>query len=146
MYTIEIPKTKEKNLPKLWKKEEKDRRMKHAPLVSFDNKARVEYITGFRKRKLERRKRGHAHEALKVRKAKREATKERREDRHRRVKAALGESAAASVARTREADAPRALETVEYHDERLVEQWGDVVTVETTLGIAAADDPFAPTS
>ena len=111
--------------------------------ISFDVDARKEYLTGFAKRKAERRKRGHAFEALKRHKAKRELTRERREERGRKVEAALGESAAAWAARaaaSRAGEAPRVLETVEYRDSALVEQWGDVVTVETTLGVAAPDD------
>ena len=111
--------------------------------ISFDVDARKEYLSGFAKRKAERRKRGHAFEALKRHKAKRELTRERREERGRKVEAALGESAVASAARAaalRAGEAPCVLEKVEYRDSALVEQWGDVVTVETTLGIAAADD------
>ena len=111
--------------------------------ISFDVDARKEYLTGFAKRKAERRKRGHAFEALKRHKAKKELTRERREERGRKVEAALGESAVASAARaaaSRAGEAPCVLETVEYRDSALVEQWGDVVAVETTLGIAAADD------
>lgn len=109
-----------------------DRSSKKAKLhIGFDDGAREEYLTGFRKRKTERRKQGLAWGKLKERKARLQERKQRREeDPTRHVKVKVPELKVEK----------KALPTVCYDTEEMMQQWGDVVTVTTSLGLPDEED------
>jgi hypothetical protein len=65
--------------------------------IGFDEGARKEWLTGFGKRKQARRNRGLAHQALKNRKARLDARKERRDENSQRLSHALGDVSVAAV-------------------------------------------------
>lgn len=98
---------------------------------TWDDTARSEYLTGFRKRKRERRVKGHAHAALKERQAKLETRVARRA------------RADALLKRMPEQPLPlgeKQQATVRYDDSELMDQWGSQVTVTTTLGLDVLDE------
>ncbi|KAJ8610608.1 hypothetical protein CTAYLR_007153 [Chrysophaeum taylorii] len=98
---------------------------------TWDDQARAAYLTGFEKRKRERRIRGHAHQALKARKARLEARAERRASRRYRTPPA-------TIVVKEEKEAPT---TVRYDDSEVMSLWGTEVTVTTTLGLEDAAAP-----
>ena len=110
--------------------------------ATFDMEARRQWLTGFSKRKRERRMKGLAYGALKERQ---EKLATRAALRSGRPKPAPEPAAPAP------APAPRS--TVEYADAGVLDQWGSAVTVTTTLGLdvdsedeglaAARDEPPA---
>ncbi|KAJ1455922.1 hypothetical protein M885DRAFT_616746 [Pelagophyceae sp. CCMP2097] len=103
------------------------REEKPEPVVAtFDEKERREWLTGFSKRKTERRRKGLAYQALKDRKAKLEARAERRSQ-----KTAL--PTVPEPVKLNEVAQP--LPTVRYEDSDVMELWGNAVTVTTTLGL-----------
>lgn len=93
---------------------------------TWDDAARDEYLSGFRKRKRERRVKGHAYAALKERQVRLDARKERREA----LKARLARLP--EMAKIQEA-------TTTTRDD--LDLFGNQVTVTTTLGLDVADDP-----
>lgn len=92
---------------------------------TWDDTARDEYLSGFRKRKRERRVKGHAHAALKERQARLDARKARREA----LKARLARLP--DVAKIQES-------TTTTRDD--LDLFGNQVVVSTTLGLDVADD------
>lgn len=116
------------------KKTKKARRsatlVKRAEAGTWDEAARREYLTGFRKRKRERRIRGHAYEALKERQAKLEVRAARRAATQERLE---------TLVLPEETPAPASKSTVVYDDAEVMDQWGAEVTVTTTLGLDAPE-------
>ncbi|CAM9347392.1 unnamed protein product [Chrysoparadoxa australica] len=115
--------------------------------VSFDPDARKDYLTGFRKRKQERRRFGLAMQKMKDRKERLGERKDRREAEKERLeelgldgglerfdlKGGLGSAPGAD-----EGEAPK--RTVEeYNDEATHAMFGDHVTVTTVEGIVESD-------
>ena len=103
--------------------------------ISFDDEARKDYLGGFRKRKKERRVKGLAFGKVKARRERLEARKQRREEdpvrKHKLVVPELKQER-------------KELETLEYDTEEIVEQWGDVVTVTTSLGLPEEQESDMP--
>lgn len=110
---------------------------KRSEAGTWDDTARNEYLTGFRKRKRERRVKGHAHAALKERQAKLE------------TRAARSARADALLKRLPEQTLPlgeKQQATVCYDDSEVMDQWGSQVTVTTTLGLDVLDESAPPHS
>uniref|UniRef100_A0A6S8DTH4 Nucleolar protein 12 n=1 Tax=Aureoumbra lagunensis TaxID=44058 RepID=A0A6S8DTH4_9STRA len=101
---------------------------------TFDNEAREEWLTGFRKRKRERRLRGLAYGALKERQNRLAARAVRREAIKERI-AALPE-----VPKIQSKLEEEKVQISTFDDQELMEQWGNEVTVTTTLGFTDDDD------
>lgn len=98
---------------------------KRADAGTWDDNARTDYLTGFRKRKRERRITGHAFAALKARRMKLEERAQRRASVDQKKK---------HLAPINELPAPKK-EVVRYDDKQVMNQWGSEVTVTTTLGL-----------
>ncbi|ETV92932.1 hypothetical protein, variant [Aphanomyces invadans] len=102
-------------------------------VVTFDADKRKEYLTGFHKRKQDRRRFGHDMEAFKKKKAQIEARKIRKAE-QKELLASLPEVADVKHAAT-DGDA----EVVDYDDEHTQGKFGDVVTVTTSVGDLKSD-------
>ena len=126
--TVRKPTKKER---KAAKKEILSKRTGSTPADAgtFDEAARKDWLTGFRKRKRERRLRGLAHGALKEREAKLAIRKEKRELKKARAMPQVPE----------EPDVKEP-ENVVYDDKQVMDQWGAEVTVTTTLGLDAVEE------
>ena len=94
--------------------------------ATFDPEARRQWLTGFSKRKRERRMKGLAYGALKERAEKLTARAARRS-------ANPKPKAEEATSASREPAIEKS--TVEYDDSEVMEQWGSTVTVTTTLGL-----------
>ena len=104
---------------------------------TFDEKERTEWLEGFRKRKRERRLRGLAHGALKdreVRLALRAERRTARQERVRTVEAIVADRMGPDFAKK---------EVKRYDDPEVVDQWGQGVTVTTTLGLDVEDQEIS---
>ncbi|OQS00328.1 hypothetical protein THRCLA_06017, partial [Thraustotheca clavata] len=102
-------------------------------IVSFDAEKRKEYLTGFSKRKLERRRFGHDMEAFKKQKALIEARKMRKAE-QKKLLESLPE-----VAEVKVVAEDKDTEVVEYNDEHTQGKFGHAVTVTTTVGELKSD-------
>ncbi|KAF0685366.1 Aste57867_22725 [Aphanomyces stellatus] len=106
---------------------------KNKLVVTFDAEKRKDYLTGFHKRKQDRRRYGHDMEAFKKKKAQIEARKIRKAE-QREMLAGLPE-----VANIKPAADPKGKAVVEFNDEHTQGKFGDVVTVTTSVGELQSD-------
>lgn len=95
--------------------------------ATYDPEARRQWLTGFSKRKKERRMKGLAYGALKAREEKLAIRRARR--------AANPKPKIETPVVDAEAEAPAEKKVVEYDDGAVMDQWGSSVTVTTTLGL-----------
>ncbi|ETV76011.1 hypothetical protein H257_09959 [Aphanomyces astaci] len=102
-------------------------------IVTFDADKRKDYLTGFHKRKQDRRRFGHDMEAFKKQKALIEARKIRKAEQHE-LMASLPE-----VANVKPVATDGDTEVVDFDDAHTQGKFGDVVTVTTSVGELKSD-------
>ncbi|EON99519.1 putative rrna processing protein rrp17 protein [Phaeoacremonium minimum UCRPA7] len=144
------PRVKKSVLPPLQKKRKKDHAIEE---ISFDNSAREEYLTGFHKRKLQRKKYAEEQAAEKARQEKIELRKQIRDERKqavedhvKNVEALLKEAQVAGMGSDAESnndegeeewggfqDEAPALEPVDHEEEYIDEDRYTTVTVESVM-------------
>lgn len=103
----------------------------NGPILTFDDKARHEYLTGFSKRKQERRRHGLALQQLKERKLRLEKRQKLREDK----KNDLKKVKAWELIDDRRKINAKKVEEIEFQDGFTQRNFGDAVMVTTFSGI-----------
>jgi ribosomal RNA-processing protein 17 len=114
--------------------------------VVFDEEERRAYLTGFRKRKLERRTFGLAMQMIKDRKEKLSEKKEERlaaKEKMRELGVDEDIAAYDLSEKKREGTKPTQQQQVSYADNTTTQMFGDAVTVTTTMGIVGAAEDAA---